>query len=39
MADMGLVQRNFHGGILILVILAVRTALLGRLPKRTFPVL
>ena len=39
MVDVGLLQRSFYGGVLILVILAVRTLLLGRMPKRIFPVL
>lgn len=39
MEYMGLIQRSFYGGILILVILALRAALLYRLPKRTFPIL
>lgn len=37
--DMGLVQRSIYGGILILIIIAVRVLLLDKLPKRTFPVL
>lgn len=36
---MGLVERSFFGGILILVILAVRALLRNKLPRRTFPVL
>ena len=39
MTDMELVQRSLQGGILILVILAIRVLWLDRLPKRTFPVL
>ena len=39
MMDMGLVQRSIYGGILILIIIAVRVLLLDKLPKRTFPVL
>ncbi len=35
----GLIQRSFYGGVLILVIIAVRILWLDRLPKRTFPVL
>ena len=36
---MELVQRSLQGGILILVIVAIRVLWLDRLPKRTFPVL
>ncbi|MCI9218503.1 MAG: M56 family metallopeptidase [Lachnospiraceae bacterium] len=36
---MGLIQRSFCGGVLILVIIAVRILWLDKLPKRTFPVL
>lgn len=39
MMGMDLVQRSIYGGILILIILAVRVLLLDKLPKRTFPVL
>lgn len=39
MTAVGLIQRSLYGGVLILVILAVRGALLYRLPKRTFPIL
>lgn len=39
MTGMGLLQRSFYGGILILVILAVRILWLDKLPKRTMPVL
>ena len=39
MAETDLIQRSLCGGILILAILAIRAALLYRLPKRTFPVL
>lgn len=39
MAGIGLIQRSFYGGVLILAILAVRAALLYKLPKRTFPIL
>lgn len=39
MTGMTLMQRSFYGSVLILVILGVRFLLLGRLPKRTFPVL
>ncbi len=35
----GLIQRSFCGGVLILVIIAVRILWLDKLPKRTFPVL
>ena len=35
----GLIQRSFCGGLLILVIIAVRILWLDKLPKRTFPVL
>ena len=35
MTAVGLIQRSLYGGVLILVILAVRGALLYRLPKRT----
>ncbi len=35
----GVVQRSLYGGVLILVIIAVRILWLDRLPKRTFPVL
>lgn len=34
-----MVQRSLQGGILILVIVAIRVLWLDRLPKRTFPVL
>ena len=36
---MELVQRSLQGGILIVVIVAIRVLWLDRLPKRTFPVL
>ena len=36
---MGLIQRSFCGGVLILVIIAVRILWLDKLPKRTLPVL
>nr|WP_296486325.1 M56 family metallopeptidase [uncultured Acetatifactor sp.] len=36
---MGLMQRSFYGGILILVILMARALLRNKLPRRTFPVL
>ena len=36
---MGMIQRSFYGGILIIVILLFRALLLNKLPKRTFPVL
>lgn len=36
---MGLVQRSFYGGVLILVIIAARILWLDKLPKRTFTVL
>lgn len=39
MTAVGLIQRSLYGGVLILVILAVRGALLYRMPKRTFPIL
>ena len=32
---MGLIQRSFCGGVLILVIIAVRILWLDKLPKRT----
>lgn len=35
----GLIQRSFYGGVLILVIITLRSMLLDKLPKRTFPVL
>lgn len=39
MTGMGLIQRSFSGGILILVIMAARILWLDKLPKRTFPIL
>ena len=36
---MGLVERSFYGGILIVVILAARALLRDKLPRRTFPIL
>lgn len=36
---MGLIERSLYGGILILVILAARTLLQDKLPRRTFPIL
>lgn len=39
MVEIGLFQRSFYGGVLILVVIVIRAVLLDKLPKRTFLIL